>query len=609
MSPRLLPPTRLAALLALALTTALVGACAGKDSTPAPVVADPDTRVETREGPVTGFSDRHGALAWLGIPYARPPEGALRWRAPQPPQARREPLDALAFGPVCPQIGTPLGGAPAEVTGQLWGQEDCLFLNVHAPSTALAGDGGLPVMVWIHGGGNTVGHSGFYDGGPLAARHDLIVVTLNYRLGPLGWLRHPALAGDSADDASGNYGTLDLVRALHWVRANIDAFGGDPEKVTLFGESAGATNIASLLVSPRAAGLFRGAIMQSGGTASATAAEATHYRDDPLAPGARSSSGELLLRAISAGDDSCDRACARGRADAMSLAGQEALFRDLEVAELFALYENGMGLLGPDSPTVIRDGSVLPAEPFIDLLGTPGRYNAVPMMLGTNRDEPKIFMAFDPEQVRSIAGLPLWRRDARFYDLSAEYGALAWKVRGVDAPAARLHADGVPVWAYRWDWDEEGRLLFVDITGIVGAAHGLEIPFVFGHFDVGPQTSILYHDDNAPGRIALSDRMMAYWAAFARDLDPGRGADAAGPPWLSWDPEAGRTFVRLDTGTDGIRMDDTRVDVPALIERLAEDPRIENHAERCRIFAAAFRWDGSDEVAAGAERLDCPLPG
>lgn len=582
---------------------ALLAACAtDAPETPAPT-PDPATRVTTTEGDVVGFRGAEGARVWLGIPYARPPVGDLRWRAPQPPPARQGQLRALQFGSVCPQIGSPLGGAPPAVTGRLWGSEDCLFLNLYAPPASAAADGSLPVMVWIHGGGNTVGHSGFYDGAPLAARQDVVVVTLNYRLGPLGWFHHPALAGTSALDASGNYGTLDIIRALHWVQDNAAAFGGDPSRVTVFGESAGATDVASLLVSPLAAGLFRGAIMESGGTSSASIATATHYADDPEAPGARSSSGEILLRAIRARTPGCDRSCARARADAMSGAEQAALLRSLDLAALFDLYGNGM--LGPDSPTVIRDGAVLPTEPFIDVLGEPGRFNAVPMILGTNRDEPKIFMAFDPDQVVRVAGLPLWRRDARLYDLKAEYGAMAWRIRGVDAPATKLRAAGVPVWSYRWDWDEEGSIAFIDLSALLGAAHGLEIPFVFGHFDVGPQSGLLFNDDNAPGRIDLSNRMMAYWAGFARDLDPGRGSDGRGPLWQPFDPPAGRSFLHLDTGPDGIRMDPEVLTVDELVERMAGDARIHGKAELCKVFAASFRFDGSPEIDAAGSRLGC----
>lgn len=585
------------------LLIALLAGCGGQDA-PVARTADSATRLDTALGTVEGYVDEAGAHVWLGLPYAAPPVGDLRWRAPRAPEAWSGVRDATAFGSVCPQIGSPLSGAPEAVHGQFWGDEDCLFLNVYAPAERSAG---LPVLVWIHGGGNTVGHSGFYDGAQLAAAHDVVVITLNYRLGPLGWFHHPGLSGDDAADASGNYGTLDLVRALTWTRDHVAGFGGDPDRVVVFGESAGATNIASLLVSPYAANLFHGAILQSGGTSSVSAAQATNYTDDAT-PGDAFSASEMLLKVIRRSRDDCDRACARTVADAMSVADQGELLRGVSTLGLFELYSDGMDLLGPSSPAVIRDGAVLPSAPFIDQLGAAGKFNAVPTIVGTNRDEPKIFMAFNPDAVKRFAGLPLWPHDERMYDLHGEYGALAWRIRGADDIARRLLSANVPVWAYRWDWDEEGNFGFVDLSQLLGAAHGLEIPFVFGHFDLGPQTPLLFNDDNAEGRLALSARMMAYWAAFARDLDPGTGADGAGPRWAAWNPDGGHSYVRLDTGANGIAMADDEIDIAGFADRIAADTRFNNEQERCEVFVASVRWDDRADLAAAAETLGCILP-
>jgi len=231
------------------------------------------------------------------------------------------------------------------------------------------------------------------------------------------------------------------------------------------------------------------------------------------------------------------------------------------------------------------------------------------MILGTNRDEPKIFMVFSPDNVRRFAGLPLWRRDARFYDLQAEYGALAWQLRGVTEPATRLRQADVPVWAYRWDWDEQGRRFGVDLSGLLGAAHGLEIPFVFGHWDVGRLSGLLFHDDNAPGRQTLSTRMMAYWAGFARDLDPGRGADAGGDVWEPWNGGGGVSFLHLDTeASGGIRMSREHLDHEQVIARLASDERFRDDNERCRVFLASFRFGNDPRLPDDARRLGCSAP-
>jgi para-nitrobenzyl esterase len=207
-------------------------------------VVDPSTRRSTRSGEVVGFRGRYGSDVWLGIPYAKPPVGASRWRAPQPPEPWTGTRSALAFGPPCTQYASAFGGVADARPGTPAGSEDCLYLNVYTPhAQPPIGDARLPVMVWIHGGGNTIGEGGFYNGGNLAQIHNLVVLTLNYRLGPFGWFRHAALRADGASDTdrSGNFGTLDLVRALEWVRDNIATFGGDPGIVRPGQTAAGAT--------------------------------------------------------------------------------------------------------------------------------------------------------------------------------------------------------------------------------------------------------------------------------------------------------------------------------------------------------------------------------
>ena len=201
-----------------------------------------------------GHSNPYGAHAFVGIPYAQPPAGSLRWRGPRAVPPWTEPLEALDFGASCVQFASPMGGDLSAEPGTLVGSEDCLFLNVYAPrkenaEAALAA--ARPVMFWIHGGGNTIGTSSFYDGGRLAADEDVVVVSVNYRLGPFGWFRHPAIAADvSPAEQSGNFALLDLIAALEWVRENISHFGGDPGNITIFGESAGGHNVLMLMTSP-----------------------------------------------------------------------------------------------------------------------------------------------------------------------------------------------------------------------------------------------------------------------------------------------------------------------------------------------------------------------
>jgi para-nitrobenzyl esterase len=233
----------------------------GSDEAPAPERDDTTLR-STTSGDVVGFSDAHGARAWLGIPYAEPPVGARRWRSPGAAAPAAGVSETLAIGNLCPQLASLLSGSGQDAApGSVVGDEDCLYLNVWSPPNARK----LPVMFWIHGGGNSIGHGGSYNGANLAATRDVVVVTINYRLGFLGWFTHPALATGNPEDDSGNYGTLDIVRALEWTRDNIAAFGGDPANVTVFGESAGAFDTLAMMASPLTTGLFHRAIVQSGG--------------------------------------------------------------------------------------------------------------------------------------------------------------------------------------------------------------------------------------------------------------------------------------------------------------------------------------------------------
>jgi carboxylesterase type B len=201
------------------------------------------------------FSSASNEVAFLGVPYATPPVGELRWKPPQPVNKWAGIRKATQFGASCPQL--PAGWLP-----DLKWNEDCLYLNVW--TTKLSASANRPVIVWFHGGGNKAGRSQHAPLGPALSRLGVVVVSVNYRLGPLGFLAHPALTAESEHRASGNYGLLDQLHALKWVRANVSRFGGDPGRITVMGHSAGAVDTCLLMASPMAAGLFQRAIMQSG---------------------------------------------------------------------------------------------------------------------------------------------------------------------------------------------------------------------------------------------------------------------------------------------------------------------------------------------------------
>ncbi|HMC53331.1 MAG TPA: carboxylesterase family protein, partial [Acidimicrobiales bacterium] len=319
-------------------------------------------RVTTRCGKLEGV-ERDGVRVFRGIPYARPPVGPRRFRAPQPAEPWTGVRDASKAGPAAPQVPGPteqlMPGPPLDT------DEDCLTLNVWTP--AAAGAQPRPVLVWIHGGGFLTGSGSLpiYNGRFLAARGDVVVVTINYRLGALGFLSHPALR-DEESGAAGNWGLLDQIAALRWVRENIDAFGGDPGNVTVFGESAGAMSVGTLMGTPAAVGLFRRAIMESGSPAATPAEEAA-------------GTAESLLRA--AGCNRIDSEGARALPLGALLEAQQ---------DLWARRGPGVGL--PLQPAL--DGAVLERDPSEAIAD--GLSSGVPVITGTNRDEWEMFAAMDP---------------------------------------------------------------------------------------------------------------------------------------------------------------------------------------------------------------------
>jgi para-nitrobenzyl esterase len=585
------------------------------------VIADVASERLTHYGSIVGFAGPHDSHAWLGIPYAAPPVGDRRWRAPGRPEPWTDTLDALEYGSACPQLGFMMGGVDDVPAGTPTGSEDCLRLNVWAPrfdqQEVPSGEERLPVMLWIHGGSNTIGLAGpAYEGAKLATAHRLVVVSLNYRLGPFGWFGHPAVLRGERDRSlrSGNFGTLDLIAGLQWVRENIQHFGGDPGNVTIFGESAGGTNVVSLLLAPAARGLFHRAIVQSGGTTSTSIANAVHYVDD-AEPGDPFSAREVVLNLLIADGSASDRASAKAFAEGLSAEELAGYLRSKPPEAVLSAYQRDPDQLRIHPPRLIRDGVVLPVDDALTVLRDPRRYNAVPIMLGSNRDENKLFMSQDPEYVDRYLGLIYRLKDGDYYDLLARFQSDKWKADGVDQPAEALRAaQGERTYAYRFDWDEESRFLGADFGAILGAAHGLEIPFVFGHFRYGPPrvTGIIFGEENWPGRKYLSDAMMSYWAEFAYTGSPGQGRAHALPEWLPWTdaedkPDGVGRFVVLDSPTDGgIRMARATISHESVIASVDAEPSL-TQLEKCRVFWKLFRrsegW--SEEAYAGMGRIGC----
>jgi para-nitrobenzyl esterase len=566
---------------------------------PAPTVAAlrelaPASLRTTTAGPVMGADSSHNTYAWLGIPYAAAPVDELRWRAPRPAQPWSETLEANRFGGECPQFSSPMAGGAVDAPAQLIGSEDCLTLSVYAPRKDEGDEQLLPVMFWIHGGGNTVGTGNTYNGSELAGTRGVVLVSINYRLGVLGWLSHPALkaTSDNPRDASGNYGVLDMIAALNWVRNNIASFGGDPNRITIFGESAGGRDVYALLAAPEAKGLFHGAIVQSGLAGTTALQRAENYVDEPK-PGHGNSSRELVMKWLQSVGAVTDRAAAKVQQEVMSNEEISTFLRSLSARQLLAPLAIKGGMYSV--PQNFRDGVVLPADSLMAVFSDPQRWNVVPLMTGTNRDEMKLFLMQDPENVKFWLGFIPRIRDPERYEWLASWYSDRWKALAVDEVARSIStASPQPVYAYRFDWDEGPSNWLVDLPALIGASHALELDFLFGPL-ISNMIPGLFNEDNAPGREKLSTAMHSYWTQFAYGGDPGQGREGDLPQWQPWQSQQGM-FMILDTEADGgLRMSDELVTAESLKQRLRSDSRLQDARNRCEMYVQLFLDNGGTE--------------
>ncbi len=494
--------------------------------------ADPtgDALVQTDAGTLRG-AHIGSAIAFRGIPYARPPVGVLRWQPPQAAVPWQGVREALQPGSACAQriSGLTTFFAPmAQAYGSSFEQppvkssEDCLYLDVWVPERPVSRP--LPVMVWLHGGSNTVGSGtqSTYDGVSLT-RHGVLLVTLNYRLGAMGFFSHPELTAESSHHSSGNYGLLDQLAALNWVKQNIARFGGDPDHVTLFGESAGAIDAARLMSSPLAAGLFKRVISESG---------------PAFEPGQTLSQAEAFGSAVGA--------LAPG--DAKSTALEK--LRALTAAEVEALVAKAKEHMPTDITAATADGWVLPMPPRQAFLS--GSIQKVDLLIGINGRELSAFRlaaaaaaksSGTEKSVADSGGLTKFAEAARPYFGSWTNPALAFylarillnKDAGLDAAANDLigacpvgamasltHASGQHVFVYRFD-----RSIAGGGEAKLGAFHSLEVPYIFGSLHDREWRWLPSNSDDA----SLSELLQTYWTNFAKTSNP----NAAGlPDWPAW---------------------------------------------------------------------------
>lgn len=496
------------ALFAAVLTVASCG--------PGTTAAADRTLVRTASGAVRGaVGDDH--LLFAGIPYAAAPVGALRWRPPQPPPSWQGVRDGSKYGPRCVQDSTTDPDFGRSVS------EDCLTLNVWTPKNS--GAQSLPVMVWIHGGGFVNGSGDIYDARWLVARGDVVVVTLNYRLGVLGFLAHPALA---VDGNVGNYGLADQQAALRWVHANIAAFGGDPAQVTIAGESAGAMSVCDHLVAPGSAGLFRAAVIQSG----------------PCQAEADRAAAERA---------SVDYASSVGCADPRTAADCLRALPPDKLGSPPVYYRLGDdGLTGPVTGT-----PSLPVDPLT--AARQGKAARVPVLIGTNHDEFTLFAATQylrsgrmpkyPAVLDGIFGADANRVVAQYPLSRYQSPALAYSAAVTDSefacPAVALAsslAHDAKVYGYEFnDRDAPAPDLLRTVPFPVGASHSLELRYLF---DVGGAPAL------GATQQRLSEQMIDYWSSFVATGEPRADDASAWPalegdqgPWMSLQTPELRTFT------------------------------------------------------------------
>jgi para-nitrobenzyl esterase len=483
--------------------------------------------VETRSGKVQGL-EQDGIQVFRGIPFAKPPVGDLRWLPPQREDPWNDVRDATEFSDESAQAPFPMAqlfGGPQPANS-----EDSLYLNVWTPG---CDDGRRPVMVWIHGGAfmNGSGVTPWYDGTRFARHGDVVVVTINYRLAAFGFLHLADLFGDEFA-GSGNAGILDQVAALEWVRDNIEAFGGDPEQVTVFGESAGAGSVGTLLGLPAARGLFAGAIPQSGAASWWSSRDRANEIAQRLVAALQVRPGDVTALQAKTKDEILA---------AQTTAGLEA--RTIT-------QETGIGL--PYQPVV--DGDVLPQAPLQTIAA--GNAKGVRVLVGTNRHEMTLFHLMD-QSLGQIDDEGLLRRATIWFDQARASQIIdgyrrertdaplleTWTDLSTDAvfriPAIRLAEAQLPhgpVWMYLFTWE-------TPVFGGLRSTHALEIPFVFDALD--KPGSDMFTGGGAE-RQQIADAMHRAWIAFARDGAP---QHAGLPEWPRYD-EQRRATMRFDAACE-----------------------------------------------------------
>ena len=546
-----------------------------------------DLIVSTTSGVSHGFK-KNKVVVWEDIPFAQPPVGNLRWKAPKKILQNKKIIQPKENN-FCIQRNSSFGG-PSDFSDELIsGSEDCLYLDIFAPSKK--SQELRPVMFWIHGGANTSGLKDLYDFSKLVRKHNVVLIRINYRLGPFGWFTHPAIQ-DLQDgiDKTSNFGTLDIISALEWTNENIEKFGGDPNNITIFGESSGGHNVLSLLVSERAKGLFHKAISMSGYTESISPQNA--YRQDSVSFSSNHTSWEVVNRIIESKQISKTQ-------DKYKKIDIRKLLLGMSAKEFYKYYDRKNY---EDIPLLTHDGYVIPSIGLRDALQEKDYVNNVPTMIGSNRDEVKFWLAFSEYLVSldysvssSIFKLPkIVIKDKDVYDAFNYYRSSAWRVRGVDEPLNSLKKAGnTNLYSYRFDWDDQRRFVVANFKELFGATHALEIPLLAGDTGLvgGPPVSNFIYPRGI-SKFYISRNMMRFWTNFAKNGVPGNSTNNIEWNLYSEYDSNKKSYMILDKKND-LRMSSDITSLKKLTEELYNDKRL-NNTEKCVVAYQMFTFVGND---------------
>ena len=544
-----------------------------------------DHKIQTTSGISYGYI-QNSVLNWDDIPYAQPPMGDLRWRAPKKLESSAN-LNIInpQKNNFCVQEPSGLGGSDGD--SFISGTEDCLYLDIKRPKKI--GNKILPVMFWIHGGGNTSGLKDLYDFSAMVKKHDVIVVSINYRLGPFGWFTHPSIQDlQSGLDKTSNFGTLDIIAALEWVQSNISLFGGDPNNVTIFGESAGGHNVLSLLVAKQAKGLFHKAISQSGYTT--TYSNQSAYKQTNESSTSKHASYNIINKIIK--DKSLDFI-----QEGNNIKVRE-LLKSLTTEEFFKYYSERPSY---ENLTILTgDGIVIPKIGLTKALSKKENVNRVPTIAGSNKDEVKLWLAsakyfvdLDYSFFGSILGVPkVTLNDKDAFNLFNSYRSRAWKIRGVDEPLRSLYVSGNrDLYAYRYDWDDHRRFIVADFKELIGAAHATEIPLLTGNNKlVGDYGFLIY--PRGPSKRFTSKNMMKFWTNFAKNGKP--GVSSNGVEWSKYNGQENTSsnYIVLDNKRN-LRMQTDEFSFSSLINDLFQENAL-THLEKCVVLLQMLTYVGDD---------------